>query len=37
MSNLKSAAEFAEVIDRKLAKELALGRILEHYANLSTV
>ena len=31
VSNLKSADEFAEVIDRKLAKELALGRILRPY------
>ena len=29
--NLKSAEEFAEVIDRKLAKELALGRIIGPY------
>ena len=28
VSNLKSADEFAEIIDWKLAKELALGRIL---------
>ena len=33
VTNLKSADEFAKVIDRKLAKELALGRS----ANLSTV
>ena len=31
VSNLKSADEFAEVIDQKLAKELALGRILGPY------
>ena len=31
VSNLKSADEFAEVIDRKIAKELALGRILGAY------
>ena len=31
VSNVKSADEFAEVIYRKLAKELALGRILGPY------
>ena len=31
VSKLKSADKFAEVIDRKLAKELALGRILGPY------